>query len=628
MKTLRLILALLLLSGCAWATAYTANTTGNWNSSTTWSGAGIPGAGDTATINNGITVTVPSSYVATIGADSGTDGLSNCALQGQTTAGTGVLALAANSTFIYRGTICQPSATWTAAQGAQIVHAGIAAQYSWIIGSTNYDAALLQLTGVSGNRVIIRQATAGDGYFGALASRGFTSYNGSTDLLSSGDINWSYVTVSGCGTSSSTYPCVRWRPYVTADQLVMSYVNMTGSGSIYFQVAPPAGSNISITNSTLTGTIDANGRQIAFTSLSTAPTTGTRALNYNVIQGLYLAGSAIAFAPTGNVFYNNTNGGSSAFALDIQGPMSMDLNMVYDSNTTAATSDYLPLGGAITRLIALRLSTAGNTYFFQQNAPTAQTIINGCLWEKNGTDTTGVFLTPSNASISLQNTTVEYCVGLPNYANQDNAGSLLQPAFSGGDAYNTFTTNHNTLVSASTTGVFRQGGSNTGTAGLLTVAENNIVWRPTSAAGLVVGSTTASIVTGAFTNVDYNNEYNLTGSVYQYSPGAYASPSPPGPHDQQVNPHFVDTTRNFQKWCTNINSSDTTWPECIAEFLNMNNDSGHNAAFTLLSLYTWVRAGYQIQNSLLHNAGSDGADIGAMPYASTATPNAFWFGIP
>ncbi len=54
--------------------AYTANTTGNWNNAATWSGAGIPGSGDTGTINNGVTVTIPDGYTATIGTMGGTTG--------------------------------------------------------------------------------------------------------------------------------------------------------------------------------------------------------------------------------------------------------------------------------------------------------------------------------------------------------------------------------------------------------------------------------------------------------------------------------------------------------------------------------------------------------------------------
>jgi hypothetical protein len=38
--------------------AYTSSQTGNWSSASTWGGAGVPGNGDTATVNNAVTVDV------------------------------------------------------------------------------------------------------------------------------------------------------------------------------------------------------------------------------------------------------------------------------------------------------------------------------------------------------------------------------------------------------------------------------------------------------------------------------------------------------------------------------------------------------------------------------------------
>lgn len=53
------LLSLLALSAASmWATAFTASVTGNWSDAATWGGAGVPGNGDTVTINAGIVVTV------------------------------------------------------------------------------------------------------------------------------------------------------------------------------------------------------------------------------------------------------------------------------------------------------------------------------------------------------------------------------------------------------------------------------------------------------------------------------------------------------------------------------------------------------------------------------------------
>jgi len=52
--------------------SYSSTQSGNWNDSATWGGSGIPGVGDTATINGGHVVTIPSGYEAGIGTDTGT----------------------------------------------------------------------------------------------------------------------------------------------------------------------------------------------------------------------------------------------------------------------------------------------------------------------------------------------------------------------------------------------------------------------------------------------------------------------------------------------------------------------------------------------------------------------------
>ncbi len=56
--------AILLAAANADAAARTASATGAWNAKATWGGSNVPTAGDTATINNNITVTVPTGYGA------------------------------------------------------------------------------------------------------------------------------------------------------------------------------------------------------------------------------------------------------------------------------------------------------------------------------------------------------------------------------------------------------------------------------------------------------------------------------------------------------------------------------------------------------------------------------------
>ena len=41
------------------AATFTSSQNGNWSSASTWGGAGVPGAGDTATVNHTVTLDIP-----------------------------------------------------------------------------------------------------------------------------------------------------------------------------------------------------------------------------------------------------------------------------------------------------------------------------------------------------------------------------------------------------------------------------------------------------------------------------------------------------------------------------------------------------------------------------------------
>src|SRR4051812_34386908 len=51
-------LAVLCAALPAFAASFSSTTSGNWSSASTWGGAGVPGSGDTATVNGGNVVTL------------------------------------------------------------------------------------------------------------------------------------------------------------------------------------------------------------------------------------------------------------------------------------------------------------------------------------------------------------------------------------------------------------------------------------------------------------------------------------------------------------------------------------------------------------------------------------------
>src|SRR5947209_9959435 len=92
------------------ATSYTASPSGNWSSASTWGGAGVPGAGDTATVTSWtVTLDVPVS-VATLTVNgatiTGTQSLSATSAfnwNGGTLSGAGTTTIPAASTMTLGG---------------------------------------------------------------------------------------------------------------------------------------------------------------------------------------------------------------------------------------------------------------------------------------------------------------------------------------------------------------------------------------------------------------------------------------------------------------------------------------------------------------------------------------------
>ena len=65
---MRLIAMFLAASSCMFGSVIVSAQSGNWNLTSTWTGAAIPVSGDTVTISAGHTVTIPSGYQAIVGA--------------------------------------------------------------------------------------------------------------------------------------------------------------------------------------------------------------------------------------------------------------------------------------------------------------------------------------------------------------------------------------------------------------------------------------------------------------------------------------------------------------------------------------------------------------------------------
>ena len=96
---MKLFLLAVLLSGSSRAASFTAKVSGNWNNPVTWGGASIPGAGDTVTINDGVTVTVTVKDARIVGTSGGNGTIA------VNTNNSGALVIASGGTLQLRGDI-------------------------------------------------------------------------------------------------------------------------------------------------------------------------------------------------------------------------------------------------------------------------------------------------------------------------------------------------------------------------------------------------------------------------------------------------------------------------------------------------------------------------------------------
>lgn len=124
---------------------------------------------------------------------------------------------------------------------------------------------------------------------------------------------------------------------------------------------------------------------------------------------------------------------------------------------------------------------------------------------------------------------------------------------------------------------------------------------------------------GATNNCAYNASTYSNGG--KSSDGTYYSvpttTTVPGSGDVNVNPMFVDSTRNFEKYATTFGDS--------ASVANTITRLKADPATQIPALLAYVRGGFAPTNALLATAGHDGTTIGAVAYTAAASTGASTF---
>ncbi len=273
----------------------------------------------------------------------------------------------------------------------------------------------------------------------------------------------------------------------------------------------------------------------------------------------------------------------------------------------------------------------GNIHVLNASGAAGGITDSGNVFEFTGTmaDGLGHCFTTSNMGSNLL--TVQNNISLPDGSGLNLVGTMTITGQTGSGGGETIL--HNTGYVGNYGGM--QVGDYTSAAGMVAALKNNLFWVQSSVPGGTFGGSKA-IDTGhptsggiqnivAPANANYNACWNCQTMGYDDNGYGINLSSAAGGNDVNLSgstttsgPNFVDSTRNFIKWCQSLGTTGTlrttVIANCRASMMSVNNFSGAQTAYTPAALVTYVTAGFAPQNVALHNAASDGTDIGAVAY--------------
>lgn len=642
-KLIGTVILILFCSSSSFATVYFTIRSGNWNNTTTgqtpWASTSCagavevlttPAAGDTITICNAHTVTIPVGYTATIGA-SPNDDVSTPAIQEATTSGTGILVV--NGTLIFRGTVIPANAAWVVGPGATVTHdSHLAAvpsttHYSWQVGAsggTNTNS-VLNINGTLGSHATFNIAASSG------IARGFGNQAGSNNN-GGGRIVATYADFSDWGGfDGATNFAFDEARFNAAQTLSLSNSTCTRCGAIDFINPISATAVITLTNWSTYASADQNQDDFYAQSDTTAMTSGTRSITNSFMVGSF----KVAGTNSGQWTFSNSifgglttssdqTGFSFACTTSTTGTNTITDVLLFNNINASSSPADIPCLGTFTRFWALRQSTTNNinAHFVESKTCAAgDTVVNSAMFELSPLVILGGgggdFWQPIGvaACVANRNWTFNNILAVPSSGDSIRPGTIVNMSAPAG-------LSPKKLISISKVtypddGINLQGGvcyweNIAQMDSMYTVCQNSIIWSNASHDLRFSNCTTCgTLVNFAVHGADFNWAYNNSGSIYTPTTISYASPTVPGGNDKSGNPGFVDTTRSFLKWCQTIDSSLTTWVACIAKMDPQS--AGYNSRFNIADGYNWVRQGFAPTNIVTATAASDGTYVGAVP---------------
>lgn len=628
--------------------ALTTQRSGNWNDTNsgtmpwtalTGSGAGgVPGSGDTVTISNTHTVTVPDGYTAVIGAT------------GQATAyvaltvnngGKLVLGGGASGELQLQGDLT--TVTGASAIGAFTMAAGSTLRFVpsnlqrvrvfWGASCTG------SIVGTSAHRcTVITDATA-------LAAGGLAGYFGATGGAANGGLfNIQYCDFTDCGSANTTFGMCYVDLNIDGTNFTLTHCTFTRCEGINLH-----GNNGTNTSGSYTitynqwtqsiGTTFSSIKTIIYVDTKNAQTGGTRLFdsNYHDLPVYWLAPGG--WTITNNVIAiptsNTTSPSQSTVNTATYGATSCDNNL-YRGNlagnqvgSVGTTTNSIVLGNGVTNPLMYLPSSAVND------------ICSGNVFEATNPSLNGGHLTSG-------------IIGVSGHVQQTFRFNLLVPGQAGtgsniscgsntaGSTSYTYVMEHNTIFTGAG-GVTYYNESGTAVVGTYASYQGNLAWTTAKAVASLhvkdLGAPTSGGIQDVLTpsTTNYNASYNLHRES-PYPAGGYTNSgngygcnlsAAAGANDvADGDPLFVDTTRNFGTWYTSPTGANQTTTgtyagnvdAAIAYIAGSPATTGISPGTLITACRTWIQAGFRPQNTAL--VGVTGTLDTAQGYTVDAAGNA------
>ena len=673
---LGLILVVAISSGSALAAAYTSAKTGDWNNKETWKPQGIPAEGDTVTLANGNTVTIPASYAAVVGASSVGDKGSVPAIQCESAEGTGVLII--NGILRFRGDIQQANATWTAGAGAVIEHDSSKAEkpastgYTWQIGmAKNQPDAVLKLSGTGRDkaRVTIRNAE-GSGRFGGFQGGGRI------------DARWAtFLGLGPKGGDPKSSDCIAASLEDAKAAFVLEDCLFDGCTQVTVLADADVASFRLLRTSFLNTAATGSASPLQISAKSRLAKGAERRIEDCVITGSCRIANGFDISFIRNVITSRSDAPPMTFGGYFTGGQ-FDDNLIWNVGPRGTTFD-VPRDVTTHRLISIRGKSGDNDHL-RCMRPGGFTVDGAVLERIPGTPASGaVFIVGCRTDKNLQKIVLKNIVDVPTATGTADgklhpAARTLCTAMCGtGNRYNgdgtqtafgpvTLETVTNVLVDGKlqalgtdytvngkevtfkTAPKAGQGnvvlwscscacrisienctriGDDTnfvslfgleqtvGHADIVQKIANNLLWSDKVVRGVLTSEATGHTGTTAMPKAIVMSDYNALWNIKGKTDLLHDEvyANPPGKHNLlDVDPEFVDSGRNLLKWGQQFLPSIKDYDEVLAQIIKKNDDSGHDRRFSHLDYYTWVREGFAPRNLKLASGGESNGYFGAV----------------